>query len=193
MKKIANFLFELGMLSREKHAGLMMTGLENPDSIAEHSWRSAVIAYILADMEGADSEKTACINLIHDMPEARIRDQHKVAARYSNSKEARQKAFEEQIANLSKNIQKKWKNYDSEMGTRNTKEGIIAKDADWLEVALKSRELICLGYKGAQNWIDNVKKALETDSAKKLLAEIEKTDINDWWQGLKKMTYKKLK
>lgn len=193
MKKISNFLFELGMLSREKHSGYLLTGLENPPSIAEHSYRSAIIAYILADLEGANQEKCACINLIHDIAETRIRDPHKIVARYLNTKKAENAAFKEQLESLSKNVKEKWENYYNQIKNRNTKEGIVAKDADWLEVALKSRELVCLGYKGAQDWIDNVKKALETDSAKKLLAEIEKTDINDWWQGLKKMTYKKLK
>jgi hypothetical protein len=60
-------------------------------------------------------------------------------------------------------------------------------------MALSAREYLCLGYKGMQDWINNVKKALETKSAKKLLKVIEKSDINDWWQGLKKMTYRKLK
>lgn len=193
MKKIVNFFFELSMLSREKHSGFMLCGLENPKSIAEHSHRSAIIAYILADLEGANPEKTACINLIHDIAETRVRDLHKVNSRYLDIKNAEKNAFEEQIANVSKNTQKKWKKYFEQGKKRNTKEGIIAKDADWLEVAITARELVCLGYKGAQNWIDNVEKALETQSAKKMLNEIKKTDINDWWKGLKKMTYKKLK
>lgn len=193
MKKIVNFFFELGMLNREKHSGHMLCGLENPKSIAAHSYRSAIIAYILADLEGADPEKTACIILVHDITETRLRDAHKVSARYVDTKSAEPKVFEDQLKNLSKNIQKKWGDYFEQGKKRNTKEGIVAKDADWLEMAVSSRELICLGYKGAQNWIDRIEQALETDSAKEMLNEIKKTDINDWWKGLKATTYKKLK
>lgn len=193
MKKITNFLFELGMLSREKHAGYYLIGVENPDSIAEHSWRASVIAYILADLEGANPEKSACMCLIHDIEESRLRDLHKVSARYMDSQKAKEMAFEEQMANLSESVRKKWNQYNRQFNQRDVQEGIVARDADWLEMALKAREYVCLGYKGAQNWIDNVRIALETESAKKLLAEIETSDINDWWQGLKKMTYNKLK
>jgi len=60
-------------------------------------------------------------------------------------------------------------------------------------MALTAREYLCLGYQGMKHWINNVKRVLETKSAKKLFNVIERTEINDWWQGLKKMTYKKLK
>ena len=75
---------------------------------------------------------------------------------------------------------------------RNTKEGIVAKDADWLELAFQAKQYIDQGHLAAQNWIDNVEKALETDSAKELLKEMQKTNFTDWLIGLKKMTYKKL-
>jgi hypothetical protein len=35
LKKISNFLFELGMLIREKHRGCLLTGVENPKSVAD--------------------------------------------------------------------------------------------------------------------------------------------------------------
>jgi len=193
LKKISNFLFELGMLIREKHRGYLLTGLENPKSVAEHSWRSAIIAYVLAVLEKADPEKCALMNLIHDFPEARIGDHHKVSARYFSTREIERKVFENQMKNLPEKLSEKFKKLYQEKSERKTKEGIIAQDADWLEMALTAKEYLCLGYKGMQDWINNVKKALETKSAKKLLKVIEKSDINDWWQGLKKMTYRKLK
>lgn len=81
------------------------------------------------------------------------------------------------------------------MRERNTKEGIIAKDADWLEQAIQAKVYMETGYKGAEDIINNVGAALETDSAKEILAEIRKNPdfLNSWWQGLKKMTYQKLK
>lgn len=192
-KKIINFLFELGMLKRKKRSGVLLAGVENPDSLADHTTRTALIAYILAYLENADPEKTTIMCLIHDLPETRLGDQHKVTARYLKRKEIELEAFKDQMTNLPEEIKNRWQKLYQEKETRNTQEGIVAQDADWLEMALTARELICLGYRGMQNWIDNVRAALETKSAKELLEIIEKSDINDWWQGLKKMTYKKLK
>ena len=75
-----------------------------------------------------------------------------------------------------------------EKGDGNTKAGIIARDADLLEVAATAKELYEKGYEYAKDWIKNVSLKLRTKSAKKLLEEMEKVNSNEWWQGLKKLT-----
>lgn len=162
--------------------------------MADHLTIAAQIAFILGEMEGLAGEKCAAMVLFHDNGETRILDQHKVAARYININKAEKKALLDQLNFLPKEISKKISKLTDEFEKRNTPEGIVAKDADWLEVALQAKILTEQGYKFAQNWIDNVAKALETKSAKKILAKIlkEKDFTNCWWQGLKKMTYKKL-
>ncbi len=194
MEKIVKFLSEIQMLKRVKHEGVKLTGVKNPDSVAEHVALSAQIAYLLGELEGADSQKCALINLFHDNEEARIGDHHKVSARYLNVKEVEAKAEREHYSNLPDSIGNFLSELQKEKRKRNTKEGIIAQDADWLEVAIQAKIYLELGYKGCQNWIDNVEKALETKSAKEILAEMKKNPdfLNCWWKDLKKMTYKKL-
>lgn len=193
IQNIVNFIFELGQLKRQKHSGFKLAGVRDPYSVAEHVMRAAQIGYILASMEGADPEKTASIVLIHDNGEARIGDQNKVSAKYFSVKAAEEKAFLDQLNCLDKKIKAKWKKYFKEYEERTTPEGIIAKDADWLEQAFSAKEYVDQGYKSAQNWIDNIEKALETKSAKMIMREMKKTEFSDWWMDLKKMTYEKLK
>ena len=192
IKKVVNFIFELNMLKRESHSGWKLAGIERPDSVAEHTLRAAQIGYILAIMENVNPEKVVAILLIHENPETRIRDHHKVVARYINTKEAQKQVLKEQCEDFGDYIKKKWTDYYEEIEDRTTKEGIVAKDADWLEVAFQGKEYVDQGYKSAQNWIDNMEEALETESAKKILAEMKKTEFTDWWADLKKMTYNKL-
>ncbi len=170
-----------------------MAGVKNPDTVAEHALRAAQIGYILAIMEGdANPEKVATMLIIHDNGEVRIGDQNKIGARYFSVEEAEAMAFYDQTKNLGAEIEKKWKRYFQEYENRTTREGIIAKDADWLEAAFQAKEYLDLGYPMMDRWISNVARALETESAKKIIAELKKTKFTDWWQGLEKMTYKKL-
>ena len=194
IKKIAKFLSEIQMLKRVEHEGLKLTGVRNPDSVAEHICLSAQIAFLLGKLEGADAGKCASINLFHDNEEARIGDHHKVIARYLDVKEAERQAEKEHFSNLPEETAEYLFSLQEEKRARNTKEGIIAQDADWLEVAIQAKIYLELGHKGCQNWIDNVEKALETKSAKDILAEIIKNPyfLNCWWKDLKKMTYQKL-
>ncbi|OGY45604.1 MAG: hypothetical protein A2731_02405 [Candidatus Buchananbacteria bacterium RIFCSPHIGHO2_01_FULL_39_8] len=193
LEKLARFLAEIFMLKRNKREGWRLINVE-PDSLADHLTIAAQIAYVLGEMEGLSGEKCAAIVLFHDNGEVRTIDQHKVSARYFDARQAELKAAKDQLQNLPTNIGKKIYQLIEQHEKRNTPEGIVARDADWLEVALQAKILVEHGYKFAQNWIDNVVKALETDSAQKILQEISTIDdfTNSWWQGLKKMTYKKL-
>jgi len=193
LKKTVDFIFELNHLKRQKHSGWRLAGVNDPFSIAGHVMRTAQIGYILAIMEGdANPEKVASILIVHENGEARIGDQNKVSARYFDKKEPEHNAFHDQIADLDEKLREKWIGYFDEFEERTSKEGIIAKDADWLETAFQAKEYVDQGYESAQDWIDNVEKALETESAKKLLQEMKQTKFTDWWKGLKKMTYTKL-
>lgn len=189
MKKhrTSNYIFELGTLKKFKHSGTILAGVREPDSIAEHVQRSAIIGYILAKAEKANAEKTAFLCLIHDNAETRITDLHKVAKRYIQTPGAEKKAYRDQVKNLPASLAEIF--YDSFMEYENktSKEGLIARDADMLETAFQAKEYLDLGYTACQDWISNVKKCLKTKSARKLLKEMEKTTFTDWWRDLKKI------
>jgi len=196
MNNIIKYFSELFMLKRIQRSGWKLSGVSNSfnESIGEHEIVTAKIAYVLGQMEGANPEKCAMIALFHDDGEIRIGDQHKVAARYFRFGEAEADALKEQVAGLPGDLAERIIDLVSQKEKRNTQEGIVVQDADWLECALQAKIYLEQGFKGCQDWINNVERALETKSAKGILAEIKKTDdfTNSWWEGLKKMTYKKL-
>jgi putative hydrolase of HD superfamily len=195
MESINKFCSEIQMLKRLEHIGFKLAGVSEKDTLANHIVIASQIAFVLAELEGADSYKSATISLFHDNHEARIGDHNKISSRYIDTHQAEREAEKEQLANLPEGIAEKITKLLNEKHERNTKEGIIAQDADWLEVAIQAKIYSEQGHKGCEEWISNVEKALETESAKKILAEI-KNDLdftNCWWQGLKKMTYEKLK
>jgi len=197
MKNIVNYIFEIGVLKRERHNGFKLIGIDNPDSVAEHALRAAQIGYILTVLENKkhgteiSPERVASILIFHDNGEVRIGDLHKVAARYIDSREAEKNSFVDQVKYLPEEFKNLVK-YFEEIEERNTKEGVIAKDADWLEAAFSAKEHYDLGNELAMDWINNVGMALETESAKEIFKEMKETRFTDWWTGLKKMLYKKL-
>ncbi|MBW2995754.1 HD domain-containing protein [Candidatus Woesearchaeota archaeon] len=186
MKDIINFFFETGMLKHAKRSGWWLINVKDPENVAEHSFRTAIIGYFLAKMEKVDADKVVKICLFHDIGESRINDPHKVGQRYFDRKGPEAKANKEQMQNLGmpgKEVLELCK----EIREKKTKEANVAKDADYVECAVQAKEYIDIGHKDAQNWIDNCKKVVRTKSAKKLLALIEKTSSNDWWRSLKKI------
>ncbi|MFH1073327.1 MAG: HD domain-containing protein [Nanoarchaeota archaeon] len=183
MRHITNFIFELGQLKRIKHEGWRLVGVQHPESVAEHSLRASQIAYILAQLEKYDHPEEACaIAVFHDIGECRIGDLHKVANRYVSADEER--AVAEQLHNLGSmkaDILSLWKQAEE----KNSTAGIIAKDADLLEIAFTAKEYMEQGHAAAEDWIKNVSARLETKSAQELLETMKTMTSTDWWKGLK--------
>lgn len=188
-EKLVKFFFELGMLKRVKRSGWWLTGVENPETIAEHNARAAIIAYGLAKLEGADAQKAALMCLVHDVPEIRTSDIHKVGARYIDYKEAEARAREEQLARL--------QGFSdilallAEMDEKETKEAIVAKDADYLECFIQAKEYYDIGYEEAKDWMRNTRNALRTKSAQRLADRAAKMSAHGWWYGLKNLGFTK--
>ena len=185
-ENIVKYIFENGVLKSVKRSGWWLIGIKGGESVSEHIQRTTLIGYILAKLENANTEKVMIMCIFHDNHESRINDLHKVGHRYINFRKAEELVKDEQLEILPKEISKEVNELISQIKGDKSNEGIVARDADLLENAFTAKEYITNGYKDAQNWINNIKKALRTESAKKILEEIEKINPNSWWYNLKK-------
>lgn len=184
-KEILKFFFEMGQLSRVKREGWRLLGMETPESIADHSLRAAQIGWVLAKLEGyKDPNEVAAMLVFHDIGETRIGDIHKLANRYITADEAA--AVREQVSRLGDagdDILNLWHQIED----KNTEAGIIAKDADLLELAVRAREYMERGYADASEWFEAARQRLKTKSAKDLLEQLPNVSSSSWWHGLKKL------
>ena len=177
MKNSANFLFEIGILKKTPRSGFQFLGTGN-ESVAEHSFRVAVIAYLLAKNEPkADMQKVVLMSLFHDFHEARTGDHNYVNKRYVTVDEdravndlARKLPFGQEIISLI-----------DEFNSRETLEAQLSHDADQLDFILELKRQQDLGNISAAEWLKYSVKRLITDYAKTLADEICSTDSSDWW------------
>lgn len=177
MKNIVNFLFEIGILKKTPRSGYQFLGTGN-ESVAEHSFRVAVIAYLLAKNEPkADMQKVVLMSLFHDFHEARTGDHNYVNKRYVTVNEnkavndlARKLPFGQEIVSLI-----------DEFNSRETLEAQLSQDADQLDFILELKRQQDLGNISAGEWLKYSAKRLITDFAKTLADEIVTTDSSDWW------------
>ncbi|MFQ5952282.1 MAG: HD family hydrolase [Candidatus Omnitrophota bacterium] len=183
-RSILDFLAEAGKLKQIKRSGWWMVGIPIEESVAEHSFRCAVIGYVLARMEKADPGKVLTMTLFNDLHEARINDMHKVAARYLNVKEAEKKAFSEQIEKLDEVLREDLKSLRKVYEAQETPESIIARDADILECLIQAKEYSDLGFRNAEKFFKKAPEHLATGSAQRLWKEAKNWDSNEWWERL---------
>ena len=177
MKNIANFLFEVGMLKRTPRTGFQFLG-SGAESVAEHSFRTAMIGYSLAQMDGkADVGRVLQLCLFHDIPEARIGDLNYVNKKYVKPDE--EKAVEDLARQLP--FGDDYRETLQEFLTKQTYEAQLAHDADQLEMILALKEYKDLGNRYADEWYPFSLQRLQTDVAKQLAEVIWETDSSKWW------------
>jgi len=177
MKNLANFLFEVGMLKRTPRTGFQFLG-SGAESVAEHSFRTAIIGYTLAKLDGqADVARTVLLCLFHDIPEARTGDQNYVNKKYVRTDERR--AVEDLARTLP--FGDDYRGILGEFGAKQSREALLAHDADQLEMILALKEYKDLGNRYADEWYPFSVRRLQTEAAKQLAGTIWETDSSRWW------------
>ena len=187
-KRIASFLFEVGTMRKliRMHRQVLLTD-DLSDSIASHSYRVSVIGWFLAKMEGADPYKTVMMCLFHDIGEIRSGDHNWVHKKYV-------KVFDEEIdkEQLGTLPYDDLKTIVDEYSVRESKESILAKDADLLDQVLLLREYEWQGNKEASIWLHGKSgdkmnaqlSRLNSESARKLGEAIYNENPSDWWNNI---------
>jgi len=189
--RLADFLFEIGTMRRllRIHRQLLLAD-DTSDNIASHSYRVTIIGWILAKMENVEPYKTVMMCLLHDMGEIRTGDHNWVHKRYVEIKD--EQIVEDQLGTLPfSELAELAKEYE----TRESRESLLAKDADLLDQILLLREYEWQGNNEARVWLrgkgkkfddeGNAQfKKLYSDSAKKLGEAILEQNPSDWWNNL---------
>jgi len=181
MQQIANFVYETGIHSRTPRSGFWFLG-SGKQSVAEHLFHTAMIAYALAHLEPkADKNKVILMALVHDLGEGRTSDHNYVHQRYGRLSESNAVAdiaanlpFGREIAELYKEEQAK-KSLESK----------IVKDSDRLEWIATLREEEIKGNSKAKVWIKTAGQRLHTKSGKQLYRYLIKTHPDAWWFNVK--------
>lgn len=177
LTRLADFLFECGMLRRTPRTGYQFLGT-GQENVAEHSFRAAMVGVVLASMsEGANPSHVAMLCLFHDVHEARTGDFNYVNRRYNTSN--RDKALQHALAGtgLAPLLMPLW----HELEAAETLEATLAQDADQIDLMLNLKEQQDLGNPYAKDWFAAAMQRLRTDAGKHLAARIGETDHTDWW------------
>ncbi|TFG39041.1 MAG: HD domain-containing protein [Candidatus Aminicenantes bacterium] len=177
MDRLVEFLFEVGMLKRTPRSGWQFLGAGS-ESVADHVFRVAMIAFVLARMEdGVDADHVLRLALMHDLPEARTGDLNYVNQKYVTPDEAR--AADDLSAGLP--FADELRSLLAEYRAEETAESIVAHDADQLEILLELKEHLDKGVPGASDWTPFVLRRLRTENAQELARRILDGDSASWW------------
>lgn len=183
LTQVAHFLFETGTLKQARRTGWWMAGVRDPESVAEHSWRTSLLASIIATLEGADPARAAHLAVWHDSQESRTGDVNHLGKKYSPSADP-QAVTVDQTAGMPEVLARAVQATVAEYEAKETPEALCARDADKLECLLQGIEYRAQGYESAQRWIDNSYGRLTTTTATALADELLSMGPLDWLRAV---------
>ncbi|MGW0998693.1 HD domain-containing protein [Streptomyces sp. NPDC002523] len=177
---VARFLYEAGTLKQTKRTGWWMAGVKDPESVADHSWRTALIASIIAKLEGADPARAAFLAVWHDSQETRTGDVNHLGKKYGAGEAAPEAITADQVAGMPAILADAVKELVAEYEAKESLEAQCARDADKLECMIQGIEYRDQGYSHTQRWIDNSRGRITTKTGQALADAVLNTGSLDW-------------
>jgi putative hydrolases of HD superfamily len=139
---LIDFIEEAGKLKRIPRTGWIESGVPDPESVADHSFRVALITLVLADERRLDSLKAVRMALIHDLAEAETGDLTPTQKEADpdvlkrDEAEAMVKLLDKLPAPIRGTYISAWR----EFSQASTEEACLVRDADKLEMVMQASE-----------------------------------------------------
>lgn len=152
-ESLLELLLELQILDRVPRSGYVLRGVDDPESVSEHSWHVVFLVWSLgAGIEGLDVMRAAEMALLHDLAELRVGDLPRTASRYfpeGAKKQAESAALEEILAPLPERARELYAEYQA----GETPEARLVKACDKLQLMIKVTVYESWGSRGlAEFW-----------------------------------------
>lgn len=176
MEDIIKFANILENLKKIKRTGWVEKKIKNPESVADHSFRLAVLAMVLADRLNVDKNKLIKMALVHDLAESLAGDiveerSLKKTKEADTKYEKENTAIKELLSNL--NDKKEYYSLWIEYEEQKSKEAKILKQLDKLEMSIQAVEYEHSDNKNLDEWLINSEKYITNKELKKIFDQLK--------------------
>lgn len=183
IQSVVRFAYETGQLKRLPRAGWLRAGIGDSESVAEHSFRVAILAYVIAVCEGADPAHAATLGLFHDLPETRLGDVASIGRPYTTTTTPELVVGDQVVGlpeQLASHIVALVVEHEGAKTPAATRAARCSRDADKLDCLLQAREYQQNGNQLMQPWIDDMVAAVSTETGKRLAAAAQEVSPAAW-------------
>jgi putative hydrolase of HD superfamily len=171
LQNLIKFLEITGILKQTERTGWIDVGVYQPESVADHTFRTTFLCMLYADMETLDTLKLVRMALIHDFPEAVIGDLTP-SQKTTETKEKEKTAINQILSLLPKKQRETYLAVWNEYQEGKTKEAKAVRQLEKIEMALQAKEYQKLGSasKSLDRFIESAEEATVWPELKRLLS-----------------------
>ena len=147
-------------------------GINNPESVADHSYSTTVMSMILSDIEGLNTEKIVRMALLHDLAESVIGDITPDSIRKNEKISKENLAMKQILKNLPNKIAELYFEIWNEYQKNSTEEAILLHSIDKLEMAFQAKFYQNKGIskEKLQTFFNTAKKEIKSKNLRNILS-----------------------
>lgn len=185
-KATTNLIYEAANVKRMLRTGWQRLG-DNEEGVGEHSFMTAVIAYLLArEINGqgkanrsVSMEKVMLMSIFHDFHEGRTGEMDKVAKLYMTRHE--DKANEDIFGEVDKELLELLTEYEAKQSL----EALVVYEANVIAFGVECKILMERGNTHAKEWMDANSTRVRLPESVALMTSLAQTDSQDWWKDIR--------
>jgi putative hydrolase of HD superfamily len=181
LDQVVRLAYEWGSLKQLPRTGWTRTGIDRPESVADHTTRTAMLAWLVAGLEGADQERAATLALFHDSQESRTGDLDHVGRNYLQAV-SNEQVTADQAEALPRPLAAALRRLVADYEGRGSLEADCARDADKLDMLLQALEYREAGRGSLEPFIQTALAGLRTASGRRLGEAALRVSPAAWWQ-----------
>lgn len=143
---LVEFFHLVEKLKQEKRKGWVQRGVKEPESVADHSFRLALLALVFAERQKLDVNRCVLMALLHDLPEILVGDVATMPGDEDNAGLQREKHRREEKAmkeiagkldgESGEQMMQLWQEFEK----RESKEAVLVYELDRLEAIFQAQE-----------------------------------------------------
>lgn len=138
---VLRFFMRAGRLKSEPRRGwVLKLGMEKPESVADHSYRVALMAMVYCDVRGLDAEKAIKMALLHDLPEALVGDSIPGERAPAEKRRLEFAGMRKLLKDLPQRVSREYSEVWREFEEGGSPEAKLVKQLDKVEMAIQASE-----------------------------------------------------
>jgi len=142
-RRLVRFFVRSGRLKSERRRGwVKKLGLTDPESVADHSYRTALMSMVISDSRGLDTEKVLRLALLHDLSEAVVGDAMPEERSGKRKIAVETKAMEDLLNDVPPGVRKLYRAAWLEFVVGESEESRLVRQLDKLEMAIQAWEYV---------------------------------------------------
>ena len=174
---LVEFFRRSGRLKTEPRKGwVKKLGERAPESVADHSYRSALMAMVFSDMRGLDTERAVKMAILHDLPESVVGDS--IPGERSRREKVRREdeAMISLLERMPRPIREEYTRLWAEFLEGMSPEAVLVSQIDKLEMAMQAQEYADRGHdpRSLREFFRTARRSVKDRELRRMLLILER-------------------